>query len=152
MPNRMKCGELKSIRLSAGLTQTAFAAQLGLNRKLVNALENGRVLIDRRTELAIQSLACRLTLVKACVWIEGSVAETYFVLRRTASLELSVSSCSPGYSEVRLVGEFTQRRNAERWQCAVERASYPRQTRRLARVGPSATRSSFSKQIDALFD
>ncbi len=53
----MQPEELKAIRKVLGLTQHAFATELGMSRKAVGEMEGGKAPIERRTELAARYLA-----------------------------------------------------------------------------------------------
>ena len=53
----MQPDELKALRKGQGMTQDQFAAALGISRKVVNEMENGKAAIERRTELAARYLA-----------------------------------------------------------------------------------------------
>lgn len=50
----MQPDHMKSLRKAAGMTQEKLAAEIGMTRKSINDMENGRAPIERRTELAIR--------------------------------------------------------------------------------------------------
>lgn len=52
----MQPSRLREIRAANGMTQEAFAQELGMSRKSVNLMENGEMPIEQRTALAIRRL------------------------------------------------------------------------------------------------
>lgn len=52
--------DLRAIRKSLGLTQEAFADQLGLDQSTISKMENGHLEVDKRTQLAAQALQMNL--------------------------------------------------------------------------------------------
>lgn len=128
----MTSEELKAIRRGTGLSQEGIAVQLGVSRKTVNEMENGSP-IDRRTELAIHTLARKIKLISDIFWVEDSIRNTFIVVRRTEREFDRPNALYSGHSEVMLYGEFTTRRHAERWRQALCKSDNPRNTRKLRR-------------------
>lgn len=128
----MTAQEFKSIRKATGLSQDGIARELGVSRKTVNEWENGSPL-DRRTELAMQTLARRIKLVSDVFWVEESIRDTYAVARRTMREYERPNALYYGHSELMLYGEFKRRDHADRWRRALSRSDNPRNTRKLIR-------------------
>lgn len=51
----MQADDLKAIRAGLGMSQQAFADALGMSRKAVNEMENGKAAIEARTEKLIDA-------------------------------------------------------------------------------------------------
>lgn len=129
----MTSEEMKAIRQGTGLSQQGIASELGVSRKTVNGMENGGP-IDRRTELAMQTLARKIKLVSDVYWIENSIRSTYAVARRTVREYDRPHALYWANTEVMLYGEFTHRKHAERWWKALSMSDNPRNTRKLLRL------------------
>lgn len=129
----MKSEELKALRKGTGLSQQGLAAHLGVSRKFVNEMENG-VPIDARTELAVQSLARKVKLISDLYWIDDSIRGTHIVIRRTEREHDRPNALYWGHSETMLYGEFSRRKDAERWARALRQSDNPRGTRKLLRA------------------
>lgn len=123
---------MKAIRRGTGLSQEGIANQLGVSRKTVNEMENGAP-IDRRTELAMQTLARKIKLISDVFWVEDSIRDTHVVVRRTEREYDRPNAIYSGHSELMLYGEFARRKHAERWWRALCRSDNPRNTRKLLR-------------------
>uniref|UniRef100_UPI0035CB0BC6 helix-turn-helix transcriptional regulator n=1 Tax=uncultured Sphingomonas sp. TaxID=158754 RepID=UPI0035CB0BC6 len=52
----MQASELRELRRRMGLTQEQLAQEIGMSRKTINAMELGKSVIERRTELAVRYL------------------------------------------------------------------------------------------------
>lgn len=128
----MTSEEMKSIRKGAGLSQQGIATQLGVSRKTVNELENGAP-IDRRTELAMQTLARTIKLISDVFYVEDTIRGTQAVVRRTMREYDNPNVLYSGRSELMLYGEFRRRAHAERWRRALSHSENPRNTRTLLR-------------------
>jgi DNA-binding XRE family transcriptional regulator len=128
----MMSDEMKAIRRGTGLSQEGIANKLGISRKTVNEMENGAP-IDRRTELAMQTLARTIKLISDVYYVEDSIRNTYLVVRRTLREYDSAYALYSGHSELMLYGEFNRRGHAERWWKNLNLSNNPRNTRKLLR-------------------
>jgi len=128
----MTSEELRAIRKGTGLSQQGIANSLGVSRKTVNEMENGAP-IDRRTELAMQTLARKIKLISDVFWVEDSIRDTHLVVRRTVREYDKPDAIYSGHSELVLYGEFNRRAHAERWRLALSGSDNPRNTRKLLR-------------------
>ena len=128
----MTSDEMRAIRKGTGLSQQGIAYQLGVSRKTINEMENGAP-IDRRTELAMQTLARKIKLVSDVFWAEDSTRGTHIVVRRTEREYDRPNALYSGNSELMLYGEFKRRDHAERWSRALRQSDEPRNTRKLLR-------------------
>lgn len=129
----MKPDELKALRKGTGLSQQGLANHLGVSRKFVNEMENGAP-IDARTALAVQSLARKVKLISDLFWIDDSIRGTHIVIRRTEREHDRPNALYWGHSETMLYGEFTRRKDAERWARALRLSDNARNTRKLERA------------------
>lgn len=129
----MNAEELKALRKGTGLSQQGLANELGVSRKFVNEMENGAP-IDRRTELAVHTLARQMKLISDVIWVENSVRGTFIVIRRTMKELERHNALYWGHSETLLYGEFDRRKDAERWARALRQSDNPRGTRKLLRA------------------
>jgi DNA-binding XRE family transcriptional regulator len=128
----MTSEEMKAIRKGTGLSQQGIASELGVSRKTINELENGAA-IDRRTELAMQTLARKIKLTSDVFWVEDTIRGTHIVVRRTVQEHDRPDALYYGRSLTMLYGEFKRREHAERWWRALSRSDNPRNTRKLLR-------------------
>ena len=143
----MTAEEMKALRKGTGLSQEGIANKLGVSRKTVNEMENGAP-IDRRTELAMQTLARTIRLISDSFLVEDTNRNTFMVVRRTDREYDRPNALFWGGHESMLYGEFKKRAHAERWWRALTNSDNPRNTRDLERKRAADVAEAVNRDAD----
>ncbi|WP_343526783.1 helix-turn-helix transcriptional regulator [Sphingomonas sp.] len=128
----MQGHELRALRKSMGMTQGQLAAALGFSHGFIGEMERGEKAIEPRTILALRGLRAER---------EEDVTEHGFQVTYADRVDAwNVVFVHDGWRgmfgkrEVVLYGHFKNRRHAERWAAALEKAARPRPQRNLHQI------------------
>lgn len=128
----MQGQELRALRKSMGMTQGQLAAALGFSQGFIGEMERDEKAIEPRTVLALRGLRAERD--------EDVVEHGFHVAYADRVDGWNVVFVHDGWRgmfgrrEVVLYGHFKDRRRAERWAQALEKAAEPRPQRRLHRI------------------
>lgn len=129
----MQPDELRALRQDIGITQSGFAAALGLSRKSVVEMEAGRAKIEDRTVIAARMLAEQRRLVSDEYRVQPTKDGRYMVTRSTIVRYRQPAGSARLSGTAVLFGVFHRRDHAYRWATACARSEDARATRAVER-------------------